>query len=251
MYFLDRGWNVVATVKHLEQETEPVTHTQLLVQKIDVTDTASIQKAFDAGVDMFGRIDVVVNNAGYGLLGPLELTTEGQVRSQFETNVFGVINVSRIAIPHFRNVGGGKIVNVSSMLGRITLPYMSMYVGTKFAVEGLSEDLYYELRDQNIQVKLIEPGSIRTNFFTTSLVRAESECVHVYNRHWHSVINNLIKRGAGGDEPKLAAQVIYKAATDDSTRLRYTVDKLAKLLIFLRMTTPLPLFQFIIRNTVK
>lgn len=250
-FFLDKGWNVIATMKSLEKETEFKNSDSLLLAEVDVTNSESIITAFNAGIKKFGKIDAIVNNAGYGLLGPLENTTEEQVRAQFDVNVLGTINTIRIALPHFRENKGGKIINIASMLGRITLPFMSIYAASKHAVEGLSEDLYYELKDFNIQVKVIEPGTIRTNFFTSSLVRAESETVKAYDRYWHTYIKNMIARGNGGKDPMLAAEVVYEAANDNSIRLRYKVDTTAKMLILMRKTHPLWLFQWIISKVVR
>lgn len=250
-FFLNKKWNVIATMKSPEKETVFKTSDSLLLEKADVTDSTSVANAFNAGVKKFGKIDVIVNNAGYGLLGPLETTTEEQVRAQFDTNVLGTINTIRIALPHFRENKGGKIVNIASMLGRITLPFMSIYAASKHAVEGLSEDLYYELKDFNIQVKVIEPGTIRTDFFTDSLVRAESDTVKVYDGYWHPYIKNMIARGAEGKDPMLAAKVIYKAVNDNSRRLRYKVDTTAKMLLLFRKTHPLWLFQWIISKVVR
>lgn len=250
-YFLGNGWNVVATMRKPEEEKEFVMNESLLVLPVDVSNSDSIRLAFQKGVEKFGSIDVIVNNAGYGLLGPLELTTEEQVKEQFETNVFGTINVSRVAIAHFRAQNKGTIINVSSMLGKITLPFMSMYVATKFAIEGLSEDLFYELKKFNIQVKLIEPGTINTNFFTTSVRYAENTNILAYDSYWQKVKANLSKRGREGEDPVVAARVIYTAATDGRSKVRYTVDKTAKLLIFLRKISPLSLFRFIVGITVK
>ncbi|MCX6703412.1 MAG: SDR family oxidoreductase [Candidatus Zambryskibacteria bacterium] len=250
-YFLDKGWNVIATMKSPEKEVEFKNSDALLLEKVDVTDSNSIASAFNAGIKKFGKIDVIVNNAGYGLLGPLENTTEEQVRAQFDVNVLGTVNTIRSALPHFRENKGGKIINIASMLGRITLPFMSIYAASKHAVEGLSEDLYYELKDLNIQVKVIEPGTIRTDFFTTSLVRAESDTVKAYDSYWHPYIKNMIERGSGGKDPVLAAEVIYRAVNDNSTRLRYKVDTTAKMLILLRKTYPLWLFQWIISKVVR
>lgn len=250
-FFLQRGWNVVATMKSPEKETEFKNSENLLLEKVDVTDSVSIAQAFESGIKKFGKIDAIVNNAGYGLLGPLENTTEEQVRAQFDVNVLGTINTIRVALPHFRANKSGKIINIASMLGRITLPFMSAYAASKHAVEGLSEDLYYELKNFNIQVKVIEPGSIHTDFFTNSLVRAESNSVKVYDDYWHPYIKNMIDRGNGGKDPMLAAKVIYKAANDNSVRLRYKVDTTAKMLILLRKTHPLWLFQWIISKVVR
>lgn len=250
-FFLGKGWNVVATMKSPEKETEFQNSDSLLLEKVDVTDSQSISQAFNAGIKKFGKIDAIVNNAGYGLLGPLENTTEEQVRAQFDVNVLGTVNTIRIALPHFRKNNGGKIINIASMLGRITLPFMSIYAASKHAVEGLSEDLYYELKGFNIQIKIIEPGNIRTDFFTNSLIRAENDTVNAYDSYWHPYMKNMIARGNGGKDPMLAAEVIYQAVNDNSTRLRYKVDRTAKMLIFLRKIHPLWLFQWIIRRVVK
>ena len=250
-FFLEKGWNVIATMKSLEKETEFKNSDSLLVEKVDVIDSSSIANAFNAGIKKFGKIDAIVNNAGYGLLGPLENTTEDQVKSQFDVNVLGTINTIRVALPHFRENKSGKIINIASMLGRITLPFMSMYAASKYAVEGLSEDLYYELKDFNIQVKIIEPGTIHTDFFTTSLVRAESDTVKVYDSYWHPYIKNMIERGNSGKDPILAAKVIYKAVNDNSLKLRYKVDPTAKMLLLLRKTHPVWLFQWIISKVLR
>ena len=166
-------------------------------------------------------------------------------------NVIGTINTIRIALPHFRENKSGTIINIASMLGRITLPFMSIYAASKHAIEGLSEDLYYELRNLNINVKVIEPGNVHTDFFTHSLVRAESNTVKVYDEYWHPYIKNMIERGAKGADPMLAAKVIYKAANDNSNRLRYKVDTTAKILILLRKSLPLWLFQWTIKKVLK
>ncbi len=250
-YFLEKGWNVIATMRFPEKETEFKNSESLLLEKVDVTDSNTIADAFKSGINKFGKIDVIANNAGYGLLGPLENTTEEQVKNEFDVNVLGTINTIRIAIPHFRENGSGKIINIASMLGRITLPFMSVYAASKHAVEGLSEDLYYELKDFNIQVKVIEPGTIHTDFFTNSLVRAESETVKAYDDYWHPYIKNMIERGNNGKDPALAAKVIFKAANDNGHRLRFKVDTTAKMLILLRKTHPLWLFQWIISKVVR
>ncbi len=250
-YFINKGWNVVATMKNPDSEKEFQDGVNVLLAKVDVTDSESIKVAFENAISKFGSVDAIVNNAGYGLLGPLENTTEKQVKDQFDTNVLGTINLVRIALPHFRERKAGKIINISSMLGRITLPFMSVYSSSKYAVEGLSESLYYELKDFNIQVKIIEPGTIKTNFLTTSLVRSESDKVSVYDSYWHEYINNMIKRGENGKDPELAAKVIYRAVNDNSSKLRYTVDSLSKMLILLRKVNPLPIFQFIISKVVR
>ncbi len=249
-YFLDQGWNVIATSLTPDKNPLP-SHERLLQTRTDVRSTPEIRAAIDAGIARFGRIDVVVNNAGYGLLGPLEATTEDEVRAQFETNVFGVINVIRAALPHFREQKGGIIINISSMLGRITLPFFSSYAATKFAVEGLTEDLYYELMPHNIRTKLIEPGTIKTNFFGPSAHYTAGEANAPYQPYWDSVRTNVSERGADGENPLVVAKAIYRAATDNSMRLRYPTDRTARVLLSLRAISPLWLFRFIVSVTVR
>ena len=164
LFFLKQGWNVVATMREVEEEKELINSDTCLVVFSDVTNLHTLEDSIDRGIEKFGTVDVLVNNAGYGLLGPLELSSVEQVQKQFDTNLFSIVNAIRIITPHFRTHGGGMIINLSSMMGRITLPFFSLYSATKFAVEGLSAGLYYEFKNQNIVIKLIEPGTIKTNF---------------------------------------------------------------------------------------
>jgi NAD(P)-dependent dehydrogenase (short-subunit alcohol dehydrogenase family) len=249
--FLAKGWNVAATMRQPEQETVWQPSERLLIAGVDVTKSETIGTALNSAIAKFGKIDVVVNNAGYGLLGPLELSTEEQVRQQYETNVFGTINVMRAIIPHFREQGGGRIINVSSMLGRITLPFMSMYASTKWAVEAVSEAMWYELDSQNISVKVIEPGTINTDFFGRSLQTTTSTTVHTYQSYWEKVIKNFVTRGQQGADPIVAAKVIYRAATDGKRKFRYTVDRTAKLLLLARRTSPLWFFRWVSKASIQ
>ena len=126
--------------------------------------SGSIARAVDETLARYQKIDVLLNNAGYALFGPIEASDSGHIRQQFATNFFGLIEVTQQVIPAMRTAGEGLILNVSSIVGRLALPYASSYVATKFAVEGLSESMRYELEPFHIRVKLIEPGSILTEF---------------------------------------------------------------------------------------
>src|SRR5437588_5718868 len=148
-----------------EAEKELVGLDDILVTRLDVQDHSSIAEAIEAGIARFGRIEVVINNAGFGLFGLFEATPLEKVREQFEVNVFGVMDVTRSILPHFRKNKGGLILNVSSGAGVFALPMISLYCASKFALEGFSESLAYELASQNIIVKIIEPGGVvSTNF---------------------------------------------------------------------------------------
>ncbi|HEY9619831.1 MAG TPA: oxidoreductase [Crinalium sp.] len=139
---------------------------------LDVTDPVTIQTAVQNGLEAFGRIDVLVNNAGYGLMGAIEEVSDQQIRDQFETNFFGLLNVTRAVIPIFRKQNSGHIVNISSIAGRLTSPVLGLYCASKFAVEGLSETLAQELEPFGIHVTIIEPGGFGTDFSSRSLVTA-------------------------------------------------------------------------------
>ena len=164
LHFQQQGWNVVATMRQPDNDTELKALPRVLVARLDVLDEASITAAVSAGIERFGAIDVLLNNAGYGAYGPLEAFPMDKIRRQFDTNVIGLLAVTKAVLPHMRARGSGQILNVSSIGGKVTFPLGALYHGTKFAVEGLSEALHYELEPLGIRVKLIEPGMIRTDF---------------------------------------------------------------------------------------
>lgn len=228
--FAERGWNVVATMRSPEKETELTQLKNVLVTKLDVQLKNTIQEAIDLGIKHFGNIDVLVNNAGYGTSGIFEAATDEQIRRQFEVNVFGLMDVTKAILPHFRANKNGLLINISSMGGRITVPVMTLYHSTKFAVEGFTEALTYELASQNIHVKLVEPGSIRTDFAGRSMdfffddsLTDYKEFVDAYREARKKTLENP-NRGT----PEMVADVIYQAATDGSAQLRYLVGEDAR-----------------------
>ena len=155
-YFAGNGWNVVATMRSPDREKDLASLNDVLVTRLDVQDRDSISAAIEAGIARFGKIDVLINNAGFGLFGVFETISREKVQEQFDVNVFGVMEVTRAILPHFRKTKGGLILNISSGAGIYTLPLISLYCATKFALEGFSESLAYELTSQNIVVKIIE-----------------------------------------------------------------------------------------------
>ncbi|MCY7272160.1 MAG: SDR family oxidoreductase, partial [Phormidesmis sp. CAN_BIN44] len=156
--FQQRGWNVVATMRSLEQKSDLMTLDNTLCLRLDVTDSASITQAVTATLEKFSTIDVLVNNAGYALLGAFEACTPEQIERQFATNVLGLMAVTRAVLPHFREQRSGTIINIASIGGKMAFPLYSLYHSTKWAVEGFSESLQYELEPFNIRVRVIEPG---------------------------------------------------------------------------------------------
>jgi NAD(P)-dependent dehydrogenase (short-subunit alcohol dehydrogenase family) len=222
IYFAEKGWNVVATMRHPEKEKELIGFENVYVIKLDVRDVESIREAIRCGIRQFETIDVVLNNAAYGEYGIFEAVSMDLIRAQFETNVFGLMNVIRSILPCFRNQESGMIINVSSAGGRIGLPQMSAYSASKFAVEGFSESLSYELASQNIILKIIEPGGVNTPFIQKVADKLE-------NQIDFPSYDEFIEKASDGtafmiDEnitPRAVAETIYQAATDGSSKLRY------------------------------
>lgn len=220
--FQVKGWNVIATMRTPDQESELTQLSRTLVTRLDVQDARSIQSAVSAGIAKFGHIDVLVNNAGYGAYGPLEATPIEKIRRQFDVNVLGLLATTQAILPHLRANRTGTIINVSSIGGRMAFPLGSLYHGTKFAVEGLSEALQYELGPLGIRVKLVEPGGIKTDFGGRSLDFSNDPTLTEYQPLVQSLLGALgPMMEANGSQPEQIAEVIYTAATDGADRLRY------------------------------
>ncbi len=160
--FAEKGWNVVATMRRPEKGQDLAAHDGIDVLRLDVTDEASIRQSVAETIEKFGRIDVLLNNAGYGSIGVAEFADIQETRRLYETLVIGLIEVTKAVLPNMRANRSGVVINVSSVGGRITFPLMSLYHGTKWAVEGFSEALSFELAPLGIQVKILEPGAIST-----------------------------------------------------------------------------------------
>lgn len=220
-FFQSRGWNVIATMRSPERETELTQLERVLVTRLDVEDITSIQTAVDAGLSKFGKIDVLLNNAGYGAYGPLEATPLEKIRKQFDVNVIGLLATSRALLPHFRANRRGVIVNLSSMGGKVTFPLGTLYHGTKFAVEGLSEALHYELAPLGVRVKIIEPGMVKTDFAGRSFDFSNDPTLSEYQPVVQSLMSAMGPMAETASPPELVAEVIFKAATDGTDQLRY------------------------------
>jgi NAD(P)-dependent dehydrogenase (short-subunit alcohol dehydrogenase family) len=218
LYFAERGWNVAATMRDPRRADPALQHPQISLFALDVTDAESIARAIADTLKRYKKIDVLLNNAGYALFGPIEAGSSEQIQQQFATNVFGLIGVTQQILPAMRAAGEGLILNVSSIVGRLALPYASSYVATKFAVEGLSESMRYELEPFHIRVKMIEPGSISTEFGKGSKQIAVSD---PYRASMTKFLGVFAKSSAAGARPEEVAKVIYRAANDSSNRLRY------------------------------
>lgn len=236
-YFQEQGWNVIATMRKPEKEAELTQLENVCVTRLDVQDSASIADAIAEGIEQFGKIDALLNNAGYGAYGLLEATPIEKIRRQFEVNVIGVLETTKAILPHFRANQDGVIINISSIGGKVSFPLGSLYHGSKFAVEGLSEALSFELEAIGVKLKLIEPGMIRTNFGGSSLDFNNDEHLTEYQPLIGKVTEAMGSLEAGGSEPIVVAKVIYQAATDGTDQLRYTAGEDAKEIVTNRKAT--------------
>jgi NAD(P)-dependent dehydrogenase (short-subunit alcohol dehydrogenase family) len=223
-HFQRQGWNVAATMRTPEKAGDWTRQERVLPLRLDVTDPASIRQAIGQALARFGAIDVLVNNAGYGLVGPFEASTPEQVDRQMATNVTGLMNVTREVLPHFRERRDGVLITVSSMGGRLTFPLYSVYHATKWAVDGFSEALVYELEPFNIRVKIVEPGPIKTDFYDRSMDLMKKPELTAYDALVAKAMPNMQKAGETAPGPDVVAKVIFQAATDGSRRLRYPAN---------------------------
>jgi NAD(P)-dependent dehydrogenase (short-subunit alcohol dehydrogenase family) len=238
------GFHTYASMRNLEKSkniTEIANTEKLPLQviQLDVNDDKSVKDAIDKIVAENRRIDVLVNKAGYGLFSPIEDVTLDQVKDQFETNFFGVVRVTKEALPIMRKQRKGTIVNVSSGAGRVGVPVYSAYVASKFALEGLSESMRYELKEFGINIVIIEPGVIKTNIvenLKTADIRSRSK----------SPYSDLIERVSKGfgkmmdnssSPPKLVAEAILNAITSKEPEIRYVVGDDAQYIMKVRKST--------------
>ena len=230
-YFHARGWNVVATMRSPDKAAELADMERVLVTRLDVLDGDSIRSAHDAALERFGRIDVLLNNAGYGAYGPLEAFSMEAIERQFATNVTGLLAVTKAFLPDFRANGAGVIVNISSIGGQMTFPLGTLYHGTKFAVEGLSEALHYELEACGVRVKIVEPGMIKTDFGGRSFEFRNDESLAEYQGTVQKLFAHWGKVGSDPSDPSLVADVIWTAVHDESDTLRFRAGADAEALL--------------------
>jgi NAD(P)-dependent dehydrogenase (short-subunit alcohol dehydrogenase family) len=250
------GFHTYATMRNLEKSKRitKIANTEKLplqVVQLDVNDDISVKNAIDKIVGAVAaenkRIDALVNNAGYGLVGAFEDLSLEEIKAQFETNFFGVIRVTQQVIPVMRKQntsgdGGGTIVNVSSVGGRMSVPILSAYQSTKFALEGLSESMSYELEPFGIRVVIIEPGFIRTNIVNSSTPAQKAldpkspyfPLMQKVKNHFKSMIENA----SSSSPPEDVAKDILQAITSKNPQLRYTVGNDAATIIQARMNIP-------------
>ncbi|OZI38136.1 short-chain dehydrogenase/reductase [Bordetella genomosp. 10] len=205
---LERGDRVAGTARKMDSliDLKERYGEQLWLHSLDLTDTLAIRGVVDAAFAHFGRIDVVVNNAGYGLFGAAEEVLEEQIAHQISTNLVGSIQVVRTVVPHLRSQGGGRILQISSMGGQIALPGLSLYHATKWGIEGFFESTIQDIAPFNIQVTLVEPGSARTNFAFASAVMPKA--VSAYDQTPAGDTRRIIE--GGGYQPKVDPEKVVR-----------------------------------------
>lgn len=220
---LAQGFNVVATARNAESLKTAVGNSsnQFLPLQVNLIDEESVKQAVTTAIEKFGSIEYLVNNAGYGLIGGIEESTDAEVRANFDVNVFGLLNVTRAILPYMRAAKFGHIVNLSSVFGLIAGGGWGIYCGTKFAVEGLSEALAQEVKPFGINVTIIEPGYVRTNFLNSSSLIASKNPIEDYTsiREGVNAHQNDIPGKQLGD-PNKVADLIIKVTQNPEPPLR-------------------------------
>ena len=217
---------------------------------LDVTSDESVEAAIRELMRLEGRIDVLVNNAGFSVApaGAEESSIE-QARSIFDTNFFGIVRMTRAVVPHMRHQGGGRIINIGSVLGFLPAPYMALYAATKHAIEGYSESLDHELRTRGIRVSVIEPAYTKSQF-DANLLEPDLK-LDEYREVRASLGKTLKKLMATADEPGVVANVVLKAASAARPKLRYTAGWLAWRLQLLRRFAPAGLVDAGVRKNLQ
>lgn len=223
--FAERGWQVVAAMRAPYLEKELATLESVLVVRLDIEERKSIDEAIHAGIGRFGKIDLLINSPEGALIGLFESISRARIEEQFDVSVFGAMDVARAILPHFRKNRGGLIINISGDTGVFTLPLMSIHCASRFAIEGFSEALAYELASQNIGVKLVIPHDhvCDASFEQrTSKERAIAASLSTYNDfvdHARRVLAQVAVEPIPNCDD--VARVVHDAATDGSGRLRY------------------------------
>lgn len=243
---VNNGYKVYGTARNPGQYQKDFAYTIL---PLDINNEDSINEFVQEIIHREGRIDILVNNAGFGLSGPIEETSMKKIRSVFETNVFGTIQITKSVLPHMRKSGGGLIVNISSVVGKVPFPGMGIYSASKHALEGFSEALNHEVRDFNIRSILIEPNFTKTKFENNTV--HSNENISDYDSFRIHIDSMIEMMAASGDSPEAVAQVIVKAISDNKPKIRYAGSSAARKILLLRKFVPEMSFDATFRKQLK
>ena len=231
--FAAKGWKVIASMRDPKREKELGDISGITLMALDVTDPHQIENVAEQVVTS-GGVDVVFNNAGYGLAGALEGLTDEQILRLVNTNMLGTIRTTKAFLPHFREKRAGLFINTTSLGGLVAFPFNSIYHATKWAIEGWSESMAFELNQFGIGIKTIEPGGIRTDFFTRSLDTGRHPAYDALVNKFMGMISDP-KQMATYSTPEQIADVVYEAATDGKDQLRYVAGTDAKSMYAMRL----------------
>ena len=215
--FQSQGWKVIATMRSPEKETELNQLENVTLLPLDVTNISQIEETVKA-VPALDDIDVVFNNAGYGLIGSLESYTEDEIRTQFETNFFGVIWVTKAFIPYFKEKRNGLFITTTSLCGLTSYPLSSIYNASKWALEGWSESMSYDLAQFNIGIKTVAPGGIKSNYMNVMKVTEDKAYDTLMQRLTEGFSDGTLMEFS---ESEVIADVVFRAATDEKDQLTY------------------------------
>lgn len=240
---VDAGFDVVGTSRKTST-VAPIDGVTFI--DLDVTSDESVSDAVGHVIERFGRLDVLVNNAGTGAAGAAEESSVAQDQRVFDINFFGLVRVTKAVLPHMRVAGTGRIINVSSVLGLVPAPYMASYAATKHAIEGYSESVDHEVREHGIRVLIVEPGWTRTSLDAKAIQPDGPLPTYAAQRR---VFDDMVERAmADGDDPAIVAKAIVAAATDPNPKVRYTGGPLAGRVSTLRRIVPARIFDRQIRK---
>ncbi|MDR0692744.1 MAG: SDR family oxidoreductase [Prevotellaceae bacterium] len=218
-YLAGKGFTVYGTSR---KETVGIQQTPAFrMLKMDVTDSSSVKKAIDHIIAEQGRLDVVINNAGMGIGGALELATPEEIKLQMDTNFMGMANVCSAALPYLRQAGGGKIINLSSLGGVMGIPFQGFYSASKFAIEGYSETLSLEVHPFRIKVVLVEPGDFNTGFTSNRVVSEKTSNSEVYGAQFSKTMKVIEKEETGGGNPLKIARLMHRIIRSKHPKFRY------------------------------
>ena len=221
MLFASKGWKVIATMRNPNAEIELNRNENITLLPLDVTDLNQINDTVKKVISL-GKVDVVLNNAGYGLVGPLEGTSDAETRKIINTNLLGVIRVTNAFIPHFRVNKSGVFISITSIGGLVSFPFFSLDHATKWALEGWTESMAFELNRFGISIKTVAPGATKTEFVGRSMIyTSHSDYNEYYDNYWKVFVSPDFLENRS--TPETIAEVIYEASTDGKSQLRYIV----------------------------